>query len=73
MAISLKYLVPIEEIELCIQPVGGLLETKEGPVPESMNDTSPSFWNPRLILEFTGLFKDAKVSWYWMETSLSPL
>lgn len=58
MAIPLKYLVPIEEMEPCIQPVGGMLVIKEGPVPDSMNDTSPSFWNLRLIFEFTGLFTD---------------
>lgn len=58
MAILLKYLALIEEMELCIQPVGGMLVIKEAPVAESMNDTSPYFWNLRLIFEFTGVFTD---------------
>ena len=73
MEISLKYLVPIDVIDFCIHPVGGLLETKEGPAPDRINDTLPSFWKPRSILEPTGLLTDDNVSWYWIEIRLSPM
>jgi hypothetical protein len=64
MAISLRDLEPIEENELCIQPVGGLLEVNKGPDPERINDTAPSCWKPRSIWDPTGLFTDDNASWY---------